>query len=161
MTRRRSLAAIGVTPEQAMADNNALPRLIRERQPTPEARAQLEQIHSRYAQARSPHNLGLDHETLAYHMRLFSLDRWHLWRRLTLYRDWRGPHGERMDRTNNATERWIGRRIKERHRTMRGYKRKDSVLPYVLIFVPSGCAHARRNRSSQLPCRMAAMSTRV
>ena len=61
-------------------------------------------------------------------MRLFSLDRWDLWRRLTLYRNWCGRHGERMDGSNNATERLISRRIKERCRPMRGHKRQPSVL---------------------------------
>jgi hypothetical protein len=61
-------------------------------------------------------------------MRLFSLDRWNLWQRLTLYRTWHGPHDERLDGTNNATERAIGWRVKERYRTMRGYKRQASVL---------------------------------
>lgn len=123
-----SLAAIGVTSEQALADNDELLRLIQERQPTPEADATLEQIHQRYAQAASPGKLKQAKETLAYRMRLFSLDRWKLWRRLTLYRGWRGPHGERMDGTNNATERSIGWRVKERYRSMRGYKRRESVL---------------------------------
>ena len=61
-------------------------------------------------------------------MRLFSLDRWNLWQRLTLYRSWRGPKGERLDGTNKATERAIGWRVKERYRTIRGYKRRESVL---------------------------------
>ena len=123
-----SLADIGVTPEQALADNDELLRLIRERQPTPEANAKLAEIHERYAQAGSPKKLGLDKQTLAYRMRLFSLDRWNLWRRLTLYRSWQGAKGERLDGTNNATERAIGWRVKERYRTMRGYKRPQSVL---------------------------------
>lgn len=123
-----SLAEIGVTPEQALADNDELLRLIKERQPTPEADAKLEEIHLRYAQAASPGKRKQGKETLAYRLRLFSLDRWKLWRRLTLYRSWRGPHGERMDGTNNATERSIGWRVKERYRPMRGYKRRQSVL---------------------------------
>jgi transposase-like protein len=123
-----SLAKIGVTPEQAVTDNDELLRLMRERQPTPEAQAKLAAIHERYAQARSPKKLGQDKETLAYRMRLFSLDRWNLWQRLTLYRTWHGPHNERLDGTNNATERAIGWHGKERYRTMRGYKRQASVL---------------------------------
>ncbi len=123
-----SLAEIGITPEQALPDNDELLRLMHERQPTPEANAKLAEIHDRYAQARSPKKLGQATETLAYRMRLFSLDRWNLWQRLTLYRTWRGPHGQRLDGTNNATERSIGWRVKERYRTMRGYKRKASVV---------------------------------
>lgn len=123
-----SLAEIGVTPEQALADNDELLRLMQERQPTPAANAKLEEIHARYTSARSPRKLGQDKETIAYRMRLFSLDRWNLWQRLTLYRKWRGPHDERLDGTNNATERSIGWRVKERYRTMRGYKRQASAL---------------------------------
>jgi hypothetical protein len=123
-----SLAAIGITAEQALADNDKLLQLIQDRQPTPEANAKLAEIHMRYAKARSPTKLGQEKESLAYRMRLFSLDRWNLWRRLTLYRTWSGPHGQRLDGTNNATERSIGWRVKERYRTMRGYKRDQSVL---------------------------------
>ena len=56
--------------------------------------------------------------TLAYRMRLFSLDRWNLWPRLTFYRTWRDEDGERLDGTNNATERVIGWWVKERYRTI-------------------------------------------
>jgi hypothetical protein len=111
-----SLAEIGVTPEQAVADNDELLRLMHECQLTPEANAKLAKIHPRYAQARSPKRLGQDKETLAYRMRLFSLDRWNLWTRLTLHRTGYGPHAARLDGANNATERAIGWRVKERYR---------------------------------------------
>jgi len=123
-----SLQEIGVTPQQAVADCDQLLRLMQERQPTTQAAAQLEAIHQRYALAPSPAKLRQATETLAYRLRLFSLDRWNLWQRLTLYRSWRGPQGERMDGTHNATERSIGWRVKQRYRTMRGYKRRQSVL---------------------------------
>jgi hypothetical protein len=71
-------------------------------------------------------------------MRLFSLDRWNLWPRLTLYRQWRGPQDARLDGTNNATERSIGWRVKERYRTMRGYKRKTSVLNVSRLITGAG-----------------------
>ena len=60
-------------------------------------------------------------------MRLFTLDRWELWKRLTCYRDWANENGEMLDGTNNATERAIGWWVKERYRTMRGYKKQASV----------------------------------
>jgi hypothetical protein len=123
-----SLHEISVSPEQAVADCDELLRLMHERQPTAEAAAKLEEIHSHYAQARSARKLGLDKETLAYRMRLLTLDRWNLWPRLTLYRHWRSRNDQRLDGTNNATERSIGWRVKERYRPMRGYKRKESVL---------------------------------
>jgi hypothetical protein len=49
------------------------------------------------------------------------------WRRLALYQSWRGAKGEKIDGTNNVTEQIIGNSIKERYRTMRAYKRKDSI----------------------------------
>jgi hypothetical protein len=123
-----SLHESGVSPQQAVADCDELLRLMHERQPTPAALAKLAEIHSRYAQARSARKRGLEKETLAYRMRLLTLDRWNLWPRLTLYRNWRGHNGERLDGTNNATERSIGWRVKERYRSMRGYT-CGAVLP--------------------------------
>ena len=122
-----SLATIGVTPQQALADNDALLRRMPARQPTPEANATLEEIHGRYAQARSPRKLGQDSETLAYRMRLFSLDRWNLWPRLTLYRRGAAPTtpGSMAPTTQLSA---LSRHIKERYRTVRGYKRQASVL---------------------------------
>lgn len=119
-----SLAAIGVTPQQAEADLADLARLIRSRQPAEET--ELERLHRRYLAARSP---GKDERaTLAYRLRLLFLDRWNLWRCLTRYRTWRGPKDETVDGTNNATERGIGWWIKERYRPMRGYKRPQSAV---------------------------------
>jgi hypothetical protein len=120
-----SLAAIGVAPEQAVADCRDLLRLVVERQPTAEARAALETIHRRYLGAAKPEKGGT--MSLAYRLRLFSLDRWNLWPRLTRYRTWEGPNGETLDGTNNACERAIGWWVKERYRSMRGYKRPASV----------------------------------
>ena len=56
------------------------------------------------------------------------MDRWNLWQDLTRYRTWRGPNGETIDGTNNACERRIGWWIKERYRSMRGYKRVISAV---------------------------------
>ena len=42
--------------------------------------------------------------------------------RPTQHRKWKGPKEETLDGTNNACERAIGWWIKERYRTMRGYK---------------------------------------
>lgn len=121
-----SLAAIGVRPAQAVADCQALRRLMTERQPPPEARALLEAIHRRYQGAAKPPKGGT--MSPAYRLRLFSLDRWNPWPRLTRYRSWEGPDSETVDGTNNARERAIGWWVKERYRSMRGYKRPESVL---------------------------------
>jgi len=133
-----SLAAIGVAPAQAVADCEALRRLIQERQPTPEAKATLEAIHRRYLDAPSPRK-G-ETASLAYRLRLFSLDRWQLWLRLTRYRSWEGPAGERLDGTNNGCERAIGWWVKERYRTMRGDKRPESVLNVSRLIAAMGNA---------------------
>ena len=67
--------------------------------------------------------------SLAYRLRNLFLDRWNLWPRLTFYRTWKDAAGDRiLDGTNNACERAIGWWIKERYRTMRGYKRNQSAL---------------------------------
>jgi hypothetical protein len=127
-----SLAKIAVQPEQALADCEELLRLMQDRARIPGSRAAgeatLAAIHQRYAQAAAPKR-GADEKTsLAYRLRLFTLDRWNLWGRLTLYRTWKDSQGRTLDGTNNATERAIGWWIKERYRTMRGYKRERSVL---------------------------------
>jgi transposase-like protein len=104
-----SLKAIGVKPEQAVADCDELLRLVRERPAGAQSEALLEAIHRRYIGARPPNRLGevAEKASLAYRMRLFSLDRWNLWPRLTLYRCWQDENGGRLDGTNNATERAI------------------------------------------------------
>ena len=80
--------------------------------------------------------------SLAYRLRLFSLDRWNLWPRLTRYRAWQGPHGETLDGTNNGCERAIGWWIKERYRSMRGDKRPASVLHVSRLIAAMGNALA-------------------
>jgi transposase-like protein len=63
-----------------------------------------------------------------YRFRLAVLQWWDNWSRLTLDQRWQGTNDELLDGTNNASERAIGWWIKERYRTMRTYKRKQSVL---------------------------------
>jgi hypothetical protein len=133
-----SLAAIGVAPAQAVADCQDLLRLMTERQPSPAAGATLEAMHRRYLAASKPH-AGAP-MSLAYRLRLFSLDRWNLWGRLTRYRTWEGPDGERLDGTNNACERAIGWWVKERYRSMRGYKREASGLNVSRLIAAMGTA---------------------
>lgn len=120
-----SLAALGVTDAQAGEDLAEVLRWVRERPAGRAGAGALRAIHLRYARARPP-GAG-ERATLAYRLRALTLDRWTLWPRLTRYRTWKGAGGERLDGTNNACERAIGWRVKERYRTMRGYKREDSV----------------------------------
>ena len=133
-----SLAAIGVVPAQAVADGQTLLRLLTEREPTPEAATALAAIHRRYLGAAQP--AKGERMSLAYRLRLFSLDRWNLWPRLTRYRHWEGPEGETVDGTNNACERAIGWWVKERYRPMRGYKRPASVLNVSRLIAAMGNA---------------------
>jgi len=99
--------------------------LIHSRQPNEQAEVQA--LYERYAQA-APPKKGKPAST-AYRMRNLFLDRWNLWPRLTFYRTWKNKDGNPiLDGTNNADERAIGWWVKERYRTMRGYKREQSVL---------------------------------
>jgi Transposase IS66 family len=119
-----SLRALKVEPEQAVADLQQLHTWVRTR--LPETETELEQLFYRYAQADAPR--PGEHASLAYRLRLLFLDRWNLWARLTRYRTWCGPQGQTIDGTNNGCERSIGWWIKERYRTMRGYKRVQSAI---------------------------------
>ena len=119
-----SLAGIGVTPEQTLKDLKRLGELILSRQP--EEEDELGEMHHRYTDAAPP--IRGEKATVAYRLRLMYLDRWNLWRPLTRYRTWQGPGGETIDGTNNGCERAIGWWVKERYRTMRGYKRTKSAV---------------------------------
>ncbi len=119
-----SLSALALSPQQTVADLLHLKDWVRTR--LPETEAELEQLFYRYAQAAAPHQ-G-ENASLAYRVRLLFLDRWNLWSRLTRYRTWHGPQGQTVDGTNNGCERSIGWWIKERYRTMRGYKRPQSAV---------------------------------
>ncbi len=116
-----SLGAIGVSQQQAGADLTHLGELVKSRQR--EQASELETMHRRYLQA-SPPQEG-EHQSLAYRLRLLFLDRWP---RLTRSRKWKGPQGEPLDGTNNACERAIGWWVKERYRTMRGYKVPENAV---------------------------------
>jgi transposase-like protein len=120
-----SLKAMGIEPKQALADLAHLAELIHARQPDQQAEVQL--LYERYAQAVPPRKGKT--ASIAYRMRNLFLDRWNLWPRLTYYRTWKDKEGKPfLDGTNNADERAIGWWVKERYRTMRGYKRIQSVL---------------------------------
>jgi hypothetical protein len=133
-----SLAALKVTVAQATDD---LAEVLRWVQGRPAGRAgaeALEAIHHRYARARAP-GKG-ERASVAYRLRALTLDRWDLWPRLTRYRTWAGSDGEELDGTNNACERAIGWWVKERYRSMRGYKRAESVLAVSRLLAAMGNA---------------------
>jgi transposase-like protein len=120
-----SLAELRIEPAQAAADLRRLGELIHSRQPADQT--ELQGLYQRYAQA-APPKKGKPAST-AYRIRNLLLDRWNLWPRLTFYRTWKDADGQPiLDGTNNADERAIGWWIKERYRSMRGYKREQSAL---------------------------------
>lgn len=120
-----SLASLNLTPQQALADLKRLGELIHSRQPPEQAEVQA--LYERYAAAPAPRS-GQS-ASIAYRMRNLFLDRWNLWPRLTFYRTWKDLQGQPiLDGTNNADERAIGWWVKERYRSMRGYKRQQSAL---------------------------------
>lgn len=120
-----SLEQIGVSVPQAWLDLQRLKELIHLRRP--DAQGELESMYRRYQEAK-PASRGKP-ASVAYRLRNLLLDRWNLWPRLTFYRGWKDAAGHPiLDGTNNATERAIGWWIKERYRTMRGYKREQSAL---------------------------------
>ena len=135
-----SLDAIGITPEQALFDLAALQEMIHTRRPEDQSR--LEEIYLRYANAPKP-GKGKKH-AIAYRMRNLFMDRWNLWPRLTFYRIWKDEfQNEILDGTNNHCERAIGWWIKERYRSMRGYKQEQSALGVSRLIAFAG-NHLRR-----------------
>jgi len=135
-----SLDAIGITSQQALDDLASLKEMIHSRQPEDQSR--LEGIYLRYANARKP-GKGKKHD-VAYRIRNLFMDRWNLWPRLTFYRNWKDEHGnEILDGTNNHCERAIGWWIKERYRSMRGYKQAKSALGISRLIALAGNNLAR------------------
>jgi transposase-like protein len=142
-----SLEIIGVTPEQALEDLAALKEMIHSRRPEDQSR--LEGIYLRYANAPRP-GKGKKH-SIAYRMRNLFMDRWNLWPRLTFYRTWKDEDGnEILDGTNNHCERAIGWWIKERYRSMRGYKQEQSALGVSRLIAFAGNNLARGLRLADL-----------
>jgi len=120
-----SLDAVGISPQQALSDLAALKEMIHTR--LPEEQSRLEEIYLRYAKRPNP-TKGKKYD-VAYRMRNLFMDRWNLWPRLTFYRNWKDEYGsEILDGTNNHCERAIGWWIKERFRSMRGYKQEQAAL---------------------------------
>jgi transposase-like protein len=130
-----SLAQLQIEPTQALADLQHLGELIHSRQPAQQA--EMQALYERYAAATPPRKGRT--ASIAYRMRNLFLDRWNLWPRLTFYRTWKDTQGHLiLDGTNNADERAIGWWVKERYRTMRGYKRQQSVLNLSRLIAYSG-----------------------
>jgi transposase-like protein len=112
--------------EQDLAD---IKNLVRER--PPDGAEQLEEMYHRYQAAPVPKK-GERH-TVWYRMRMLITRLWERWYRLTL-----DQRRDDLDGTNNSSERLIGWWIKERYRTMRGYKRNASIRNVVTLTARMG-----------------------
>jgi len=113
-----------LTPAQVQDDLAEMQRLVRER--PADGETQLEVMYDRYKDVPVPES-GKRHPVW-YRMRMAVTRLWLHWRQLTL-----DQHRDDLDGTNNACERLIGWWIKERYRTMRGYKRTESIRNVVTL----------------------------
>lgn len=119
-------AELNLTPEQLLEDLAMLEWvMLGQPEQAPEILAEL---YDRYARAPSPQKGK--RATVWYRMRNHILRLWNHWQRYTCYR---AAPDLPIEETNNAVERTIGWSIKERSRTMRGYKRHDSILNVVSL----------------------------
>ena len=91
-----------------------------------QGQAEMTQLAERYQGAPPPPQDG--RATMWYRMRLLTLGWSEHWARLTLFQRWRSPANQKLDGTNNGSEQAIGQCVKERYRTMRTYKCKQSIL---------------------------------
>ncbi len=121
------------SPERLVEDLAFVQDLVRVR--PAEGEDLLEQLYDRYKAAPQP-PAGQRH-TVWFRMRMLITRLWDRWRRLTLDQR-RGD----LDGTNNSSERCIGWWIKERYRTMRGYKRTESIRNVVTLTARMG-VHSR------------------
>jgi transposase-like protein len=119
-------AGLDLTPEQLLDDLDMLEWIMLGQ---PETAPQiLAGLYERYARAPGPQKGK--RATVWYRMRNHVLRLWNHWQRYTCYRS--APELP-IEETNNAAERTIGWSIKERSRTMRGYKRHDSIRNVVSL----------------------------
>jgi len=124
--KRQSRVPEGVvsSPVRLEEDLQSLRELMRER-PADGAR-RLQGLYQRYKGAPPPKK-G-ERQSAWYRSRMLITRLWDRWPRLTL-----DQRRDDLDGTNNASERLIGWYIKERYRTMRGYKRTESIRNVVTL----------------------------
>jgi transposase-like protein len=122
-------AGVASSPERLREDLHTVQQLVRER--PKEAPSQLQLLYHCYKAAPVPKK-GERH-TAWYRTRTLITRLWERWHRLTL-----DQQRDDLDGTNNSTERLIGWWIKERYRTMRGYKRTESIKNVVSLTARMG-----------------------
>lgn len=135
-------AGVELTPQQVRDDLAQLQRLVRER--PADGETQLEQLYERYKGVPAPDS-GKRH-SVWYRMRMAVTRLWLRWRQLTL-----DQRRNDLDGTNNACERLIGWWIKERYRTMRGYKRTESVRNVVTLTARIGACQGYYDLAELVP----------
>jgi transposase-like protein len=120
---------LDLSPQQLLEDLETLEWIMLGH---PESASQiLAELYDRYCHAPAPRK-G-QRATIWYRMRNHILRLWNHWQRYTCYRQALGHEGLPVDETNNVTERNIGWNIKDRYRTMRGYKREESIINVALL----------------------------
>jgi transposase-like protein len=124
--------------ERLQKDVETIQQMVRER--PPDAPDQLEDMYDRYMAAPMPKK-GQRH-TVWYRMRMRVTRLWENWTRLTL-----DQRRDDLDGTNNSCERLIGWWIKERYRTMRGYKRTESIRNVATLTARIGVRSGRYDMS--------------
>jgi hypothetical protein len=115
---------LALSPDQLLADLETLEWIMLGHPGHGER--MLEEMYLQYAHAPAPKK-G-ERATLWYRMRNHVLHLWNNWQRLTCYLTVQHSGEEAINATNNGSERAIGWTVKERYRTMRGYKRQESGL---------------------------------
>jgi transposase-like protein len=121
--------SVASSPDMLVMDLALLQWLIWVR--PPEAPDYLRSLYQRYQAATKPPS-GHKHPVW-YRMLMLITRLWDRWIRLTL-----DQRRDDLNGTNNACERVIGWWIKERYRTMRGYKRDESVVNVVTLTARMG-----------------------
>jgi hypothetical protein len=131
----------GLSVAQAFADMALLEDTILAR--APGSQRQLDDLCRRYQAAPVPKRGQKANPW--YRLRLLTLDLAEDWPRLTLTDRYRTRDGQRLvPATNNVSERGIGLNIKERYRTMRGYKSTTS-----LRCIPALTAYLREQQGAE------------
>ncbi len=131
----------GLSVEQAFDDIALLEEAILAR--ASGSQRHLDELCRRYQDAPVPKR-GLKASPW-YRLRLLTLDLAEDWPRLTLTDRYRDEKGNRLvPATNNVSERGIGLNIKERYRTMRGYKSTTS-----LRCIPALTAYLREQHGAE------------
>jgi hypothetical protein len=138
----------GVSIADTLSDVAALEEIILGR--ASGSAQELDELQQRYQKAALPRK-GTKASPWC-RLRLLTLDLSEDWPRLTLADRYRDRSGQRLvPPTNNISEQQIGLNIKERYRTMRGYKSMTSVRCLPLL-----TAHLRENQGSACLARLLA-----